>query len=403
MGLGNFKKFYNELLQKKDPKYFLNIKDLGQLEYNKENGKVTILFDFLQTAYKNCIGRLNSGQKFVDANGKSNLHIVVLFDYFSRIIGKYNINPIVVFDGKSPKEKKSKQIERQKRKEKASEKCKSVLDEGSYEYLSHVKKSFSLNREEINECKMLLELMGIPTIDAPEEADQQCAALSKHYNFPVATNDTDVLVSGGHIIKEFNTKEDAKLMVNISQSSIRDFLLKKANSVIIEEFKDSNEDYELLTEITDDNFVDWSILMGTDYNSSEDLDIELHINDLFKIFVLSGMSVRKTIARINMINGLEISEKFMEHYERIKEIYTRSDLYDPESVNISQKQINSVELYKFLQNHSVSDYLIRSCIGLLTGLQLKIVDCEEKKIDQIDQKPANIYIPPHKRKQMTKQ
>ena len=91
---------------------------------------------------------------------------------------KKNIIPIYVFDGKAP-DLKSKVIqERKEIKKKAWEKLESITNEK--EKIKYFKRTVSISWKQLEECKELLQLMGIPYVEAPEEADSQCAWLVKN-------------------------------------------------------------------------------------------------------------------------------------------------------------------------------------------------------------------------------
>mgnify|MGYP000545107807 CR=1 FL=1 len=47
------------------------------------------------------------------------------------------------------------------------------------EKIKYFKRSVVITRIQLDECRELLTLMGVPYIDAPEEADSQCAWLAK--------------------------------------------------------------------------------------------------------------------------------------------------------------------------------------------------------------------------------
>lgn len=54
-----------------------------------------------------------------------------------------------------------------------------------------------VTRQHNDECKKLLTLMGVPVIDAPTEAEAQCAAMAKAgLVYGVATEDMDCLTFG---------------------------------------------------------------------------------------------------------------------------------------------------------------------------------------------------------------
>ena len=45
--------------------------------------------------------------------------------------------------------------------------------------IKYFKRTVSISKKQIDECKELLDLMGIPYVNAVEEADSQCAQLVK--------------------------------------------------------------------------------------------------------------------------------------------------------------------------------------------------------------------------------
>jgi flap endonuclease-1 len=106
-----------------------------------------------------------------------------------------NIIPIYVFDGKPP-EFKTKLINlRREVKQKANDKLTENITEE--EKIKYFKRSVSISKKQIDECIELLELMGIPYIIAPEEADSQCAELVKcGIADGVLTEDMDIMTFG---------------------------------------------------------------------------------------------------------------------------------------------------------------------------------------------------------------
>ena len=47
------------------------------------------------------------------------------------------------------------------------------------EKIKYFKRSVVISKKQLEECQYLLKLLGIPVINAPEEADSQCAYLVK--------------------------------------------------------------------------------------------------------------------------------------------------------------------------------------------------------------------------------
>ena len=62
-----------------------------------------------------------------------------------------------------------------------------------------------------DECKQLLRLMGIPYVEAPCEAEAQCASLVKANKvYATATEDMDSLTFGSNILLRYMTYSEAK-------------------------------------------------------------------------------------------------------------------------------------------------------------------------------------------------
>jgi flap endonuclease-1 len=79
-----------------------------------------------------------------------------------------------------------------------------------------------VTKEHNDECKKLLRLMGIPYIEAPSEAEAQCAALVKSGKaFAIATEDMDGLTFGASVMLRHMTFSEAKKM------PIKEFHLSK--------------------------------------------------------------------------------------------------------------------------------------------------------------------------------
>ena len=120
----------------------------------------------------------------------------------------YKIIPIFIFDGESPKEKydvlKNRKIEKEKAKEKYNliiknlELQNSEVHEELKEELDNLQKQFiKLKKDDINNVKKLLELMGVNYFNADKEADELCAHLViKQKAWACMSEDTDMFVYG---------------------------------------------------------------------------------------------------------------------------------------------------------------------------------------------------------------
>lgn len=73
-----------------------------------------------------------------------------------------------------------------------------VIDAPTHTF-THITRTMcqQVTRQHNDDCKKLLRLMGVPVIDAPTEAEAQCAAMAKAgLVYGVATEDMDCLTFG---------------------------------------------------------------------------------------------------------------------------------------------------------------------------------------------------------------
>lgn len=192
-----------------------------------------------------CITAIRStGNDLLDKNGKSTSHIYAILTKTLNYL-KYNIIPIHIFDGKPSDLKLNVLSIRSKLKKKAIDKLSELenIEENNEEKIKLLKQSVHITEEEMLEAYEIVNLLGVPAIIAPEEADSQCAYLSKNnYVDYILTEDMDLLTFGSkQIIKNF-MKEDMK---------------KIRLDKILEEGK-----------ITMDQFIDICILLGCDYTET---------------------------------------------------------------------------------------------------------------------------------------
>jgi len=159
------------------------------------------------------------------------------------------IKPVYVFDGKPPTMKSGeleKRTEKRQEAEKALEKAKETGDDEEMDKQN--RRLVKVGKSHVADCKKLLELMGVPYVQAPCEAEAQCAELVKNGKvYAVGTEDMDALTFGSNVLLRHLTMSEARKM------PIKEFYYDK----ILEGF-----------EMNKEQFVDLCILLGCDRNSS---------------------------------------------------------------------------------------------------------------------------------------
>jgi len=259
----------------------MGIKNLSQLindydlkkEISKDNfkEKTKIAIDVSIMIYQVVIAIRNSGADLINQKGEITSHILGLFNKTIKLL-QNNIIPVYVFDGKPPNLKENVLSNRKDVRSRALQKLETQLsDEDRIKYL---KRSVYISKKQIEECKELFDLMGIPYITAPEEADSQCAYLVKVGLVDgVLTEDMDILTFGAN-----------KIYSNLSS-------FRKQSYVI--ELKDILEKFEL----THDQFINFCLLLGCDYHDGIK-DIEP--KKLLEIFKNCDKNLKKTYEHFNI-------------------------------------------------------------------------------------------------------
>ena len=244
MGIKNLMK----LIKDKSPNAITEL-DTSQFKNKK------IAIDTSIILYQSVIA-IKSKSNLVGPTGNSTSHILgILLKTLYYL--KINIIPVHIFDGKPPELKMKVLEDRFKIRQNAIDKLIEIDDKekdkekddkdelSDIDKLRLIKQSISISQEEMSEVKEIVKLLGVPYIEAPQEADSQCAYLSRNDLVDyVASEDMDILTFGcKNLLKGFMKRN----MVNINLE------------MILSEM-----------EINMDQFIDLCILLGCDYTDSID-------------------------------------------------------------------------------------------------------------------------------------
>jgi len=126
------------------------------------------------------------------------------------------IKPVFVFDGKAPTMKSGELAKRKERQKQAQEELEKLQQEGSGASAEDIerqqKRLVRASREQSEEVKKLLQLMVVPVVDAPCEAEATCAVLAKAgLVYGTGTEDADALTFGTpFLIRHLNVSEARK-------------------------------------------------------------------------------------------------------------------------------------------------------------------------------------------------
>jgi flap endonuclease-1 len=144
--------------------------------------------------YSFLIAVRSEGQQLMSDTGETTSHLMGMFYRTLRMVDN-GIKPLYVFDGAPPKLKSGELAKRSARKHEATEAHEEAKETGTAEDVEKFsRRTVRVTREHNAECKKLLKLMGIPYIDAPTEAEAQCAVLARAGKvYAAASEDMDTL------------------------------------------------------------------------------------------------------------------------------------------------------------------------------------------------------------------
>ncbi|XP_013773999.1 flap endonuclease 1-like [Limulus polyphemus] len=207
-----------------------------------------IAIDASMSIYQFLIAVRQEANVLTNSEGETTSHLVGLFYRTIRMI-ENGIKPVYVFDGKPPQMKSSELEKRQERREEAQKQLEAAEEAGVSEDVDKfTRRLVKVTKQHNDDCKELLRLMGVPYVEAPCEAEAQCAALVKTGKvYATATEDMDGLTFGTNILLRHMTFSEARKM------PIKEFHLQKVLNEL---------------DLNMDEFIDLCILLGCDYCES---------------------------------------------------------------------------------------------------------------------------------------
>jgi flap endonuclease-1 len=200
--------------------------------------------------------RVGDGTPLRDRSGRTTSHLSGLFYRTTRLMADHALSLVFVFDGAPPLLKAAELARRRGVRDRYEQERSEAARAGDLpRAYSKGTMTSRLSREMVDEARQLLRLMGLPTVQAPSEAEAQAAHMAASGDvWAAVSKDYDTLLFG------------APRFVRFLTVSGREFLPSQGTSrPIVPELVVLEEVVERL-QITREQLIDLAILVGTDFN-----------------------------------------------------------------------------------------------------------------------------------------
>ncbi|RLN89228.1 hypothetical protein BBJ28_00002615 [Nothophytophthora sp. Chile5] len=304
------------------------------------------LYQFL-IAIRSNDGGGGPAQALTNADGEVTSHLQGMFSRTIRMM-ENGLKPVYVFDGKPPVMKSGELAKRSDRRATAQKGLEEATESGNTEDIDRFNKRLVRATPQHNEdCKQLLQLMGVPLITAPCEAEASCAELAKSGRiYAAGTEDMDALTFGVPVLYRRLTVSPAKKV------PILEIRLARA----LEELQ-----------LTQEQFVDLCILCGCDYCDS--------IRGVGPKKAFAGIKEHKSIENFvaalqkSKSKGVVIPDEWLGEtpiYKSAREMFVQPEVVDAKEVELKWRDPQEKELLEFLvTKHGFKEDRVLSAIARL--------------------------------------
>ncbi len=251
--------------------------------------------------------RDRTGTPLKDRDGNVTNHLVGLAFRTTRLISEYGMSLVFVFDGKPPSLKMREIERRRKGRRKAEEEYREAVELGDLPTaFSKAVMTGGLTRGLVDDAKRLLDLLGIPWVQAPSEGEAQAAYMARQgHVWASNSKDYDSLLFG------------APRLVRFLSINGREWLPSKGKARRV---------YPEL--------IDLGIMVGTDFNDG-----------------IKGVGPKTALKLVREHERLEdmpsdIRDRLPDTVDQIRELYLKPDVTDDYSVQ--QGVLREEELEAFL-------------------------------------------------------
>jgi flap endonuclease-1 len=250
--------------------------------------------------------RTRRGTPLTDREGRVTSHLVGLAFRTTRLMADYRMRVVFVFDGSPPRQKMAEVEKRRALKRRAEAEYTEAMETGDYTTaFSKAVQTGRLDPGMIQDAKRLLDLLGIPWVQAPGEGEAQAAHMAARGDVWAANSrDYDSLLFGSPMLVRYITIQGSEWLPSKGRA-------RRLEPEVIELST-------LLGQlgITREQLVDLAILVGTDFNAG-----------------IKGVGPKTALKLIREHGSLEklpekYASKLTPNYAEIRRIYLEPEVTD---------------------------------------------------------------------------
>ena len=268
--------------------------------------------------------RKRDGSLFTDSQGRVTSHLIGLATRTSRLIADFDMKPVFVFDGKpNPLKRRTIEMRREARKKAESEYVEAVSKKDYSKAWSKAVMTGRVTGSVLDDSKRLLTLMGIPWLEALEDAEAQASYMAARGDvWAVGSKDYDCLLYGAPILARYLTLTGREWLP-----------AQRRSRPLIPELIRLSENLALLG-ITREQLVDLAILVGTDFNQG-----------------VKGIGPKKALKLVHDYGSIEqmpeeIKSKLTEDLNSVRQVFLKPTVLEKYLLKRSPPDLDG--LVKFL-------------------------------------------------------
>ena len=268
--------------------------------------------------------RKRDGSLFTDSQGRVTSHLIGLATRTSRLIADFDMKPVFVFDGKpNPLKRRTIEMRREARKKAEVEYVEAVSKKDYSKAWSKAVMTGRVTGSVLDDSKRLLTLMGIPWLEALEDAEAQASYMAARGDvWAVGSKDYDCLLYGAPILARYLTLTGREWLP-----------AQRRSRPLIPELIKLSENLTLLG-ITHEQLVDLAILVGTDFNQG-----------------VTGIGPKKALKLVHDYGSIEqmpeeIKSKLTEDLNSVRQVFLKPTVLEKYLLKRSPPDLDG--LVKFL-------------------------------------------------------